>query len=410
MVVAATRRQVPGQQAVGPNKHAGAMPDGTALGDKDKRRTDKARQELEVSKSFAVCKLEDFELGSILGAGSFGRVHVAKHLPTGKVCAVKILSKAKIIQTKQVQHVKQERDILSTINHPHIVNLLGYFQDSKCLYLVLEYVCGGEFFTHLRNVGRLANDTARFYAAEVLLAFEYLHARDIIYRDLKPENLLLDSRGHIKIADFGFAKKIEYRTYTLCGTPDYLAPEIILNKGHGKAVDWWAFGILIYEMLAGFPPFYEEDPMRTYQRILRGEIEFPSHFSRHARDIVRSLLQADLTKRYGNLKDGVKDIKSHPWFEGVDWDGVCGAAGATTAGAAATAKDGTAAGAAAAKGGTALVPSKRTYIGRPPIRPMVTREDDTSNFDDYGDLGPIKHPFKLSRSEQEFFADFGHSC
>jgi len=376
------------------------VPDGSALGDKDKRRAERAKQELEVSKSFAVCKMEDFDLGSILGAGSFGRVHVAKHIPTGKVCAVKILSKAKIIQTKQVQHVKQERDILSTINHPHIVNLLGYFQDSKCLYLVLEYVCGGEFFTHLRNVGRLANDTARFYAAEVLLAFEYLHSRDIIYRDLKPENLLLDSRGHIKIADFGFAKKIEYRTYTLCGTPDYLAPEIILNKGHGKAVDWWAFGILIFEMLAGFPPFYEEDPMRTYQRILRGEIEFPSHFSRHARDIVRSLLQADLTKRYGNLKDGVKDIKSQPWFDGVDWDGVNSV----------TPSSATASGSLKVGTTTTAVPQKRTYIGRPPIRPMVTREDDTSNFDDYSDLGPIKHPFKLSRSEQEFFADFGHSC
>ena len=209
-----------------------------------------------------------------------------------------MLSKSQILKTKQVTHIKAEKEILMAVSHPFIVSLYGSSQDQECLYFILEYVVGGEFFTHLRSQGRFSEDTSRFYASEILLTFEYLHGLDIIYRDLKPENLLLDKTGHIKITDFGFAKKIDHRTYTLCGTPDYLAPEIILNKGHGKPVDWWAMGVLIYEMMAGYPPFYDEDPMGTYQKILHGKLEFASHFSRGARDLVKKLLQADLTKRY----------------------------------------------------------------------------------------------------------------
>ena len=170
-----------------------------------------------------------------------------------------------MIYLKQVDHVKTEKKILEELNHPFIVNLFGAFQDDKNLYLLLEYVIGGEFFSHLRKAGRFPNDTAKFYAAQITLVFEHLHSMMILYRDLKPENLLLDSDGNCKVTDFGFAKKVEYRTWTLCGTPEYLAPEIILSKGHGKAVDWWALGILMYEMLAGYPPFYDEDPLGIYQ-------------------------------------------------------------------------------------------------------------------------------------------------
>lgn len=155
----------------------------------------------------------------------------------------------------------------------------------------------GDFFTYLRTKGKLDENAARFYAAQVLLSFEYIHNLNIIYRDLKPENLLLDEKGNIKIADFGFAKTIDVRTFTLCGTPDYLAPEIILNKGHGKPVDWWTFGVLIYEMVAGYPPFYDEEASGTYQKILDCKLSFPSHFSRSAKDLVRKLLTPDLTKR-----------------------------------------------------------------------------------------------------------------
>ena len=159
----------------------------------------------------------------------------------------------------------------------------------------------------------------RFIGLEVASALLYLHSQGVVYRDLKPENLLLDKLGYIKVTDFGFAKKVEDRTWTLCGTPEYLAPEIIQSKGHGKAVDWWALGVLIYEMLAGYPPFYDENPFGIYQKILAGKLEFPRSFETHARDLVRKLLTADRSKRLGNLKGGGDDIRRHKWFRGLDW-------------------------------------------------------------------------------------------
>ena len=149
--------------------------------------------------------------------------------------------------------------------------------------------------------------------------FEYLHSKDIIYRDLKPENILIDTKGYLKLTDFGFAKVVEGRTYTLCGTPEYLAPEILLNKGHGKPVDWWTFGVLLYEMIAGIDPFNDEDPMLIYQKILKGKVKFPSSFPSNAKSLVKHLLVQDLSKRYGNLKNGVNDIKNHRFFKDLDW-------------------------------------------------------------------------------------------
>ncbi|KAI9144499.1 protein kinase, X-linked [Paraphysoderma sedebokerense] len=194
------------------------------------------------------------------------------------------------------------------------------FQDSINVYMLLEYIPGGELFSHLRKAGRFPNDVTIFYAAEIVSAIEYLHEHDIIYRDLKPENLLLDERGHVKITDFGFSKKVTDRTWTLCGTPEYLAPEIIQGKGHGRAVDWWALGILIYEMLAGYPPFFDDNPFGIYEKILASKIHFPSHFSNAARDLIKRLLTSDISKRLGNLKNGANDVKFHPWFKDVDWN------------------------------------------------------------------------------------------
>ncbi|CAK9861760.1 unnamed protein product [Sphagnum jensenii] len=316
------------------------------------------------------CKFSDFKLGPILGTGSFGRVHLAHYIPTNQVCASKSLSKAMIVKSKQVAHVKQEKSILQRLSYPFIVNLIGCCQDDKCIHLVLEYICGGEFFTYLRSSGRFDEHTTRFYASQVLLAFEYLHNMDIVYRDLKPENLLLDERGDIRITDFGFAKEIDRRTFTLCGTPDYLAPEIILNKGHGKPVDWWTFGVLIYEMLAGYPPFYDDDSVGTYQKILAGKVNYPGHFSKNAKDLLRRLLVADLTKRLGCLKGGIKEIKMHAWFQTVDWDSVV----------------------------------RKKDI--PPIRPKVLSKEDSSCFDDYSSLGPMKHDFVLTAEDQLIFKDF----
>nr|CCD13451.1 unnamed protein product [Trypanosoma congolense IL3000] len=265
-------------------------------------------------------KLSDFELGDTLGVGSFGRVRLAKLKDTSEYYAIKCLKKREVLKTKQVQHLSQEKQILMELSHPFIVNMMCSFQDENRVYFVLEFVVGGEVFTHLRSYGRFPNDVAKFYHAELVLVFEYLHSKDIIYRDLKPENLLLDGKGHVKMTDFGFAKKVPDRTFTLCGTPEYLAPEVIQSKGHGKAVDWWTMGILLFEFIAGYPPFYDETPLRTYEKILAGRIKFPNWFDSRGRELVKGLLQTDHTKRMGTLKDGVADVKNHPFFRGANWE------------------------------------------------------------------------------------------
>ncbi|KAJ3119775.1 camp-dependent protein kinase catalytic subunit [Nowakowskiella sp. JEL0407] len=264
--------------------------------------------------------LVDFHISRTLGTGSFGRVHLVQYKATGKYYAMKVLRKSEIVKMRQVEHTINERAILDQLEFPYLVHLLATFQDCSNLYFVLEYVQGGELFSYLRRCGRFPNHVAKFYAAEVILAFEYLHSKDIIYRDLKPENLLIDVQGHIKITDFGFAKYVPDVTWTLCGTPDYLAPEIIQSKGYGRAVDWWALGVLIYEMIAGHPPFYEEDHFKLYEKILACKPKFPAHFDPAAKDLVKRLLTADLTKRYGNLRGGVNDIKKHKWFTGIEWE------------------------------------------------------------------------------------------
>merc|ERR1712072_1594096 len=264
--------------------------------------------------------IKDFTLGKTLGTGSFGRVRFCTFTSSQEHFAMKQLKKSEIIRLKQVDHMMSEKAILKSMNHPFIVNMYGSFHDPRYLYLVLEYIVGGEFFTHLRRAGRFDNDTSRFYSSQIVAIFEYMHGKNIIYRDLKPENILLTASGYLKLTDFGFAKIIDYRTYTLCGTPEYIAPEVLLNKGHGKPVDWWTLGILIYEMVVGQPPFCDEEPMGIYQKILAGKIYFPKYFEKNAKALVKKILVADLGKRYGNLKDGANDILQSKWLSSYSWD------------------------------------------------------------------------------------------
>jgi protein kinase A len=282
--------------------------------DKDKDKSKKKKLKV---------KIKDFEKLNTVGLGSYGRVCLCKKKKSGKVYVMKILKKNDIIKQKQVDHVYSEYTILSKLKHPFIVQLIGVnFEDPKYIYFILEYIQGGELFTLLRSNVTFPVPQTKFYIAHIITVFEYLHSKNIIYRDLKPENILINKNGYLKLTDFGFAKQLDSekaKTYTLCGTPEYLAPEIILNKGHGKAVDWWTLGILLFEMLVGIDPFSDDEPMKTYQKILKGKINFPKEIDKDAKSLIKHLLVQDTTKRYGCLKNGVKDILNHRFFDGFDW-------------------------------------------------------------------------------------------
>ena len=267
-------------------------------------------------------KVKDFEKLKTVGLGSYGRVRLCKHKKTGEIYVMKTLKKNEIIKQKQVDHVYSEFNILSSLKHPFIVQLIGYnFEDPKYIYFIMDYIQGGELFTLLRTKGSFPVPQTKFYIAHIITIFEYLHSKNIVYRDLKPENILINKNGYLKLTDFGFAKILDNeKTYTLCGTPEYLAPEIILNKGHGKAVDWWTLGILLYEMLVGIDPFSDDDPMKTYQKILKGKINFPKTIDKDAKSLIKHLLTQDTSKRYGCLKNGVSDIKNHRLYNDFEWD------------------------------------------------------------------------------------------
>ncbi|CAF0971197.1 unnamed protein product, partial [Didymodactylos carnosus] len=280
-------------------------------------------------------KLEDFELQRTIGTGSFARVMLVKH--GNQSLALKVMEKHSIVELYQVNHILSEKRILQSINCPFIVNLVYAFKDNSYLYLALEFISGGEMFSHLRNMVKYPEDQACFYAAQVVLALEYLHHLsgstmmavsstnffrsivDIIYRNVKPEDILFGEDGYLKLTDFRFAKVVQDRTYSLCGTPEYLAPEIVSGMGQNKDVDYWALGVLIYEMTAGFSPFNAEKPMQIYVKILKGSIQFPAHFCSNLINLLPKLLQIRPAERYGNLENGMKDIKNHQWFSSINW-------------------------------------------------------------------------------------------
>uniref|UniRef100_H2TPN4 cGMP-dependent protein kinase n=1 Tax=Takifugu rubripes TaxID=31033 RepID=H2TPN4_TAKRU len=271
--------------------------------------------------------LADFNIIDTLGVGGFGRVELVQlKSDENKTFAMKILKKRHIVDTRQQEHIRSEKLIMQEAHSDFIVRLYRTFKDSKYLYMLMEACLGGELWTILRDRGSFEDSTTRFYTACVVEAFAYLHSKGIIYRDLKPENLILDHRGYAKLVDFGFAKKIGFgkKTWTFCGTPEYVAPEIILNKGHDISADYWSLGILMFELLTGSPPFSGPDPMKTYNIILRGidMIEFPKKITKNAANLIKKLCRDNPSERLGNLKNGVKDIQKHKWFEGFNWEGL----------------------------------------------------------------------------------------
>ncbi|TRM68945.1 putative cyclic AMP-dependent protein kinase catalytic subunit [Schizophyllum amplum] len=270
-------------------------------------------------------RLEDFYIQRTLGTGSFGRVLLVRSKHNLRFYAIKVLNKDKVVRMKQIEHTNNERDMLHRVNHNFIINLWGAFQDGNNLYMVMDFVPGGELFSLLRRSHRFPEPVAKFYAAEVSLALRYLHSNGIIYRDLKPENILLNADGHIKVADFGFAKLVDTVAYTLCGTPDYLAPEIIFYGRYNKSVDWYALGVLCYEMLSGLPPFHTPDgnPQTLYAKIRDGTSTLrwnSPNFSLYSVDLIQKLMESDPSKRYGNMRHGAGDVFAHAWFAEVDWE------------------------------------------------------------------------------------------
>ena len=244
----------------------------------------------------SVC-LSDFHIEKLLGKGAFGKVLLVTKKDTGQLYAMKSLKKELIEQRNQKVHTKTEREILGDVKCPFIVQLRFAFQTTDKLYMIMDFINGGELFFHLRRCTKFTEDRTRVYAAEILLALEYLHKQGIIYRDLKPENVLLDSEGHIKLTDFGLSKKFfsgEKKTFSFCGTPEYLAPEILKGIGHDQAVDFWSFGALIYEMMSGAPPFYCKNKDTMFKNMLNKPVEMRSHFSPQAVDLLRNLLQVEV--------------------------------------------------------------------------------------------------------------------
>ncbi|XP_009473045.1 PREDICTED: cGMP-dependent protein kinase 2 isoform X1 [Nipponia nippon] len=275
---------------------------------------------------FPPSPFQNLEVVTTLGVGGFGRVELVKVKNENMTFAMKCIKKKHIVDTKQQEHIYSEKKILEQICSPFIVKLYRTFKDSKYVYMLLEACLGGELWSLLRDRGSFDEATTKFCVGCVTEAFDYLHHIGIIYRDLKPENLILDAEGYIKLVDFGFAKKIGsgQKTWTFCGTPEYVAPEVILSKGHDFSVDFWSLGILVYELLTGSPPFSGADQMMTYNLILKGieKLDFPKIITRRPEDLIRRLCRQNPTERLGNLRNGINDIKKHRWLSGFNWDGL----------------------------------------------------------------------------------------
>lgn len=271
-------------------------------------------------------RFKDLVKFRILGVGTFGKVWLVSHKRTGTPYALKQLSKREIIGHHQVEGVVREKNIMASLDHPFVVNLVATFQDDRFLYMLIELVQGGELFSviHTETRDGIPNGNSRFYAACILESLAHLHHRSICYRDLKPENILIDQRGYCVLVDLGFAKIVVDKTYTLCGTPEYLAPEIILSKGHDKGVDYWAFGVLIYEMLVGRSPFYSygTDQVSLFKRIVQVKYSFPHGGMVHdmAQDLIQRLIVRRQANRLGCLSRGDMDVRDHMWFSIIDVD------------------------------------------------------------------------------------------
>eukprot|EP01121_Diplochlamys_sp_Union-15-3_P002120 TRINITY_DN1183_c0_g2_i1.p1 TRINITY_DN1183_c0_g2~~TRINITY_DN1183_c0_g2_i1.p1 ORF type:complete len:412 (-),score=44.68 TRINITY_DN1183_c0_g2_i1:141-1376(-) len=263
-------------------------------------------------------KLEDFLILKKIGEGGYGKVYqVQRKDKPEQIFAMKVLRKDFVIQQDVVENTKTERDVLKKVRHPFIVGLRYAFQTAGRLYLIMDFINGGQLFYHLRREAMFSEQWVRFYAVELILALEHLHSHGIIHRDLKPENILLDTQGHIILTDFGFAKENisdQNRATSFCGTMEYMSPEMIKKLPYGRETDWWSLGVLIYDMLIGRPPFKSKNQGALAKMILKQTFKLPKYLTPSACNLIRGLIQRDVSKRLNVLQ-----LKSHPFFKGVDW-------------------------------------------------------------------------------------------
>lgn len=351
----------------------------------------------------------DFEPLTVIGRGAFGEVRLCREKANGRVVAVKKLQKSEMLRRGQVAHVKAERNVLAEVQNSYVVKLHYSFQDEVYLYLVMEYLPGGDIMTLLMRKDILSHEEVQFYIAETVLAIESIHNKSYIHRDIKPDNLLLDANGHMKLSDFGLCKPVDVdrlpslreadrlatqvletqgpvrsqqeqlshwqknrRTlaYSMVGTPDYIAPEVLSKKGYGMECDWWSLGAIMYEMMLGYPPFYSEDPMVTCSKIInwRKFLRFApeAQLSPPAKDLIQRLL-CDVDTRLGSHA-GAAEIKAHPFFAGVRWEAL--------------------------------------YSSRAPYQPCVDHELDTQNFENFPEQEGPEHATPRRRSRDPNFVGY----
>ena len=268
--------------------------------------------------STANISLDDFKTLKILGKGSFGKVYLVKNINTDKIYAMKVLDKQFVVQKKQISHTKTERIALEKLKHPFIVKLRYAFQDIKNLYFITEFLPGGELFFHLRKNSGYKEKEVKFYMSQVLLALEFMHNNNYIYRDLKPENIMIDREGNIKLTDFGLSKimKPNETTHTMCGTAEYLAPEILFGQGYDKTCDWFSFGVVIFELFCGYHPFRSKNKKIDPTIYLR-KTYIPDKVGKDAKDLIEKLFVNNPKKRLGY--NSADEVKNHPFFKDIDF-------------------------------------------------------------------------------------------